>query len=33
MMKHVRTDDLSTVSTPDCDEDLVLHKAVGILHN
>ncbi|CAC5382505.1 unnamed protein product [Mytilus coruscus] len=30
-MKPLRTYDLSTVSTPDCDEDLILHKAAGIL--
>ncbi|CAC5376871.1 unnamed protein product [Mytilus coruscus] len=30
-MKSLRTHDLSTVSTPDCDEDLILHKAAGII--
>ncbi|VDI64050.1 Hypothetical predicted protein [Mytilus galloprovincialis] len=30
-MKPLRTHDLCTVSTPDCDEDLILHKAAGIL--
>ncbi|VDH98616.1 Hypothetical predicted protein [Mytilus galloprovincialis] len=30
-MKPIRTHDLSTVSTPDCDEDLILHNATGIL--
>jgi hypothetical protein len=31
-MKSIRTHDLSDASSSVCDEDLILHKAVGILH-